>query len=429
MLNLFLLVLYFYTYLYISYKLNNCKFQITKENLFLIVIFTTPYSYWLQLNPFNNLKLIITFILLTIIIMKTFNKNIISSLQISCFTFIIMMISELLIVVLFTDLLNISLVIIHSNKMIAFIFNISIYTAAIFIANIRIILNKVFKFKNKINFNLNGLFTISSIIVVLFNYSLLYIYSRKYLNNKILILFFILSVFYVIIALSFFYTTSISNKNAEKLKISQDEYFSLKLYSEITESLIDDISKFKHDYNNILFMLNGYIENNDYTGLKIFFSKEILPKNKYYIFPKLKKIKDSGFKGLFAAKLSKMINDNINISLEILNDINSDSIDPLDLCRTIGILLDNAHEAAKNSSEKFISISLIQDEALSIVILNSFNGNVNLNDIYKNGYSSKGNNRGIGLYTVKEILTESYPNVLLNTSIEKNTFIQDLYKS
>ena len=429
MLNLFLLILYFYTCLYISYKLTNYKFRITKEIFFIIVVVITPYSYWLQLNPFNNLKIIITFILLTIIIINTFHKNFISSLQISCFTFIIMMVSELLIVVLFTALLNISLTIINSNKTITGIFNISIYITAIFIANIGVLLNKVIKFKNKINFNLNGLFTISSIIVVIFNYSLLYIYSSKYLDNKILILFFILSVFYVIVALCFFYTTSISNKNAKNLKISQDEYSSLKLYSEITESLIDDISKFKHDYNNIIFMLNGYIENNDYTGLKNFFSKEILPEPKYYIFPKLKRIKDSGFKGLFAAKLSKMINDNINVSLEILNDINSDSIDPLDLCRIIGILLDNAQEAAKNSSEKFISISLIQDEALSIVILNSFNGNINLNDIYKNGYSSKGTKRGIGLYTVKDLLNNYYPNVLLNTSIEKNTFIQDLYIS
>ncbi|MGK0465461.1 hypothetical protein [Clostridium sp.] len=47
-----------------------------------------------------------------------------------------------------------------------------------------------------------------------------------------------------------------------------------------------------------------------------------------------------------------MINDNINISLEILNDINSDSIDHLDLCRIIGILLDNAHEAAKTVVKK-----------------------------------------------------------------------------
>lgn len=61
--------------------------------------------------------------------------------------------------------------------------------------------------------------------------------------------------------------------------------------------------------------------------------------------------------------------------------------------------------------------------------MSSFNGSINVNDILKKGYSSKGDNREIGLYNVKEILNEKYPNILLNTYIEEDIFIQDLHIS
>lgn len=193
---------------------------------------------------------------------------------------------------------------------------------------------------------------------------------------------------------------------------------------------MDDISKFKHDYNNIIFMMNGYLQNNDYDGLKKYFSKEILKENKYHDIFKLKKVEAFGLKGLLAAKREQMIRDNIDVSIEILNDIVLYHIDELDLCRIIGILLDNAYDAAKNSIEKSVCISFVRDEALNITILNSYSGkSININDIYKKGYSSKGDNRGIGLYNVKEILNEKYPNVILNTYIEESIFIQDLHIS
>ncbi|WP_242946943.1 GHKL domain-containing protein [Clostridium haemolyticum] len=93
------------------------------------------------------------------------------------------------------------------------------------------------------------------------------------------------------------------------------------------------------------------------------------------------------------------------------------------------MFLDNALEAAITTQEKFISISFIKDDDLNIVILNSCNNNnININSIFKKGYSSKGNNRGIGLFNVRSILNEKYPdNTILNTYIKDNLFIQDLH--
>ncbi|MCY6355311.1 sensor histidine kinase [Clostridium sp. ZS2-4] len=367
-----------------------------------------------------------------IIIKKIIDENLILLVQNCFFTLFIMIVSELLNGIIFTDLLKINLNDLN-NISTLFTLNVSICLTEILIIKVKGIFVRMFKNKKHINPNnstIKSIFMISITVILLFNYSLTYKYFNEYFNNKIFVIIFILSGFYLIIALTFLYTNYISNKNIEKLKIKEKEYDRLKLYSDITESLVDDISKFKHDYNSVIFMMNGYLQNNDYDRLKKYFSKEILKENKYYDILKLKKVKASGLKGLLAAKIEHMIRDNVDVSIEILNDIVLYHIDELDLCRIIGILLDNAYDAAKNSSEKSVCISFVINEALNITILNSYSAkSININDIYKKGYSSKGDNRGIGLYNVKEILNEKYPNVILNTYIEKSIFIQDLHIS
>ena len=54
-----------------------------------------------------------------------------------------------------------------------------------------------------------------------------------------------------------------------------------------------------------------------------------------------------------------------------------------------------------------------------------FNYSINLKNIYRKGYSSKGSNRGIGLYNVQQILNE-HKYCTLETSYNTGVFIQTL---
>ncbi|MBU3196650.1 sensor histidine kinase [Clostridium algidicarnis] len=211
------------------------------------------------------------------------------------------------------------------------------------------------------------------------------------------------------------------------LKLKQQEFIQLKTYTSIIENLVDDVTKFKHDYNNIIFMMKGYLDDNNIEELKRYFNKNLISEYENNEIIKLKKIKDAGLKGLLTSKIVKYNADNINLSIEVLETIDTFHIDIIDLCRIVGILMDNAHEAAKDSKDKFVSIVLIQDECLNITIANSYTKSINISSIYKKGYSTKGKNRGIGLNNVKGIIDKRYPNVLLKTSVEKDIFIQDLY--
>nr|WP_238480438.1 GHKL domain-containing protein [Clostridium chrysemydis] len=97
----------------------------------------------------------------------------------------------------------------------------------------------------------------------------------------------------------------------------------------------------------------------------------------------------------------------------------------LELCRIIGILLDNAIEAAELSNDKIINVALVSNNNVKVIIVkNSYNGEKpNINLIFKEGYSTKNNNSGLGLKILKDIANKQR-NIILDTRIDENYFTQ-----
>ncbi|SUY48077.1 accessory gene regulator protein C [Clostridium putrefaciens] len=79
------------------------------------------------------------------------------------------------------------------------------------------------------------------------------------------------------------------------------------------------MTKFKHDYNNIIFMMKGYLDDNNIEELKKYFKKDLISEYENNEIIKLKKIKDAGLKGLLTSKIVKYNPDNINLSIEVLD--------------------------------------------------------------------------------------------------------------
>lgn len=225
------------------------------------------------------------------------------------------------------------------------------------------------------------------------------------------------------------YQSNISVK--EKLiKNIQEEKEKRDMYIDVMEDLMDNIKSFKHDYNNSMLTLSGYIDDGDYVGTRNFINmlKNSSKDEKIIQYYDLKYIKDSGLKGLIISKVSDMIREELDfaISIDKDNQISKSNIDILDLSRIIGILIDNAIEASLISEEKKILLNVLENKcSTEIVISNSFLGPIDLASLRKNGYSTKGNNRGIGLYNV-ETLVDKYENLNLFTSINENMFFQKI---
>lgn len=226
-----------------------------------------------------------------------------------------------------------------------------------------------------------------------------------------------------------------SHMEKVNLDIRQDSYNRLQEYTNQIENMYSSLRSFKHDYSNIMLSMSGYIEANDMDGLKEYFDKEILPlskkitKNTAHI-NQLMNIKTTELKSIISSKLLYAIELNINVNIEVTDEIVSLPIDTLDLCRVIGIFLDNAIEATLETDQPSIRFALINLETEYIfVISNTFlEKGIPYAALAKPNVSTKGANRGIGLYNAHEIISR-YNHAFPDTEIQDKIFVQRLQLS
>ncbi len=220
-----------------------------------------------------------------------------------------------------------------------------------------------------------------------------------------------------------------TNNKIESAKLEQQKKYILAL-----EKNNNEIRKFKHDFNNIILGLDGYINNDDFNKekLKKYFNSTIMTFNNNIelndiVIAKLNSIKVSSLKSLITNKVLMAQNNNIDVDINIQGEIHDFYTDEMQLSRILGILLDNAIEASLEvTDDKKIEMNIIQiDKTTDIQISNTFNNTgTPLEDFNKEGFSTKGTNRGLGLSSAHEIANKL--NMLLNTEIDGNTFIQIL---
>ena len=216
------------------------------------------------------------------------------------------------------------------------------------------------------------------------------------------------------------------------MEMRQDSYNRLQEYTNQIENMYSSLRSFKHDYSNIMLSMSGYIEANDMEGLRDYFDKEILPlsknitKNTAHI-NQLINIKTTELKSIISSKLLYAIELNINVGIEVTDEVTSIPMDTLDLCRVIGIFLDNAIEATLETDQPTIRFALINlDTEYIFIISNTFlEKGIPYATLSKPNVSTKGVNRGIGLYNAHEIIAK-YNHVFLDTEIKNKSFVQRL---
>lgn len=242
------------------------------------------------------------------------------------------------------------------------------------------------------------------------------------------LLFFIYAVLLGLVVMTLIY---ILNKDA---KMKQERILNQQLheYTLQIEQLYTNLNSFRHDYLNILLSLEEGIRQENIEIIKDVYQSIIQPtkqlvKGNGYILGQLHKIQVVEIKSLLTAKIIKSQNSGIEVRLEIEDPINSIYMDTFSFYRVFSILLDNAIEGASTTNHPYISIIMIQDrDAQQIQIENNCEDRkIDLQTIYTKGYSSKGKDRGIGLYNVHQLLEEN-KYIRLETSYESGVFIQTL---
>lgn len=221
-------------------------------------------------------------------------------------------------------------------------------------------------------------------------------------------------------------------KKEENFKYKQMQLDNLKEYTENVEQLYMDMRKFRHDYVNMLLTMAGFIEERDMDALARHFDKHIYPLNKRININncKLGLLKNIGLpeiKSLISAKVIRAQELGVEIIIDVAEQITNIDMDIIDLSKCIGIIFDNAIESALESEGKKVTIALINtSESVMIVVVNTFKGELPpLNKLFKDGFSTKGKNRGLGLGNLKDIVGK-YKDITLDTYINDGNFIQEI---
>ena len=227
--------------------------------------------------------------------------------------------------------------------------------------------------------------------------------------------------------------TYLKEKLQEKLNQEQTlRYRDMERYSRHIEELYKEVRSFRHDYSNLLTSLRLGIEEEDMEQIKEVYdsvlkdSSEKLQDNKYDL-GRLVNIRDKALKSLLAGKFLKARDKNIVFNVEVPEEIQVEGMRLLDFLTIVSILCDNAIEASAEASQPHVSIAFFKNGAQeTFIIENSIKEEgIDISEIFSFGASSKGEERGVGLYTVMKIV-ESHPNTSLNTTCQNQVFRQVL---
>ena len=202
-------------------------------------------------------------------------------------------------------------------------------------------------------------------------------------------------------------------------------------YNKTLQIIHDSVRGFKHDFDNIVMTIGGYIHTNDMEGLKNYYSNLQedcqMANNLYMLNPNI--VNDPGIYNLLTNKYYKAEEKNIKLNFSFLLDFSKLNMNIYEFTRILGILTDNAIEAANECEEKIINISFRNEEKNNrqiVFIENTYkNNDIDIEKLFEKGVSGKENHTGLGLWEVRKIV-KKHKNLNLYTNKNDKYFTQQL---
>ena len=216
-----------------------------------------------------------------------------------------------------------------------------------------------------------------------------------------------------------------------QLESTTQELEQSRQYNKTLEILHDNIRGFKHDFSNIMTTIGGYVQTGDLEKLRNYYNGMQADCNKInnlnILSPSV--INEPAIYSLLTNKYHLAESKGITVNLEIFIDLRELRMKVYEFTRILGILMDNAIEAAKECDKKIINVAIRKDfhsERQLLIIENTYmDKDIDTEKIYEKGYSTKEHNTGIGLWEVREILKKN-ENLNLFTSKSEEFFSQQL---
>ena len=267
--------------------------------------------------------------------------------------------------------------------------------------------SKLFSKYKSINIIILNLFVFFLFIKVLM--------SNKIMNTKIMIPITILGLILIGVNCYFyvFLYKTLSEKKKKEIK---------KSFNPLINDLISKLKANEHEYKNHL--------NTIWSIAQVTPAEEIRDKLKEYIgnivddteeFSMLLNIENTIIKAVLYNKAQRAEKLGVKYTYNVLSDFKDIKLDNSELTVILSNLLNNAIEATSSIDKKEVEINISEDEKYYKIEVKNYTENLkseNLTQIFKVGYTTKGEGRGYGLANVKAIVDKYKGKIQM--SLEEN---------
>lgn len=382
--------------------LSTSKFKFNVKNITILLVFSLLF---LLNNNYNFIisKGVISILLLLISIKIIFNDNVRKSVICTLIFYLILAIFDFIFSFVFYWFNEITITDISQECLIVGSFSLVLTFMATMVCkmkSVKEICKKIIEISKSSYINITIIFlTIFFIIILSTKLSLEYNFQKYFLDTLLLLIF-----------LFFFVFALVKNYLAQKEK--REKEVLLDFISKY-EKIIDENRENKHEMLNNLIILRSFDDRNDSEYDKVI--NELIVrygKNSGETVKNISKL-PKGLKGILYYKMNDMKQKHINLTVSISQRVSSpleklETEEYVILSKIVGIIMDNALEAALKSKDKSVFIEVYEQNGIVIMVIeNSCDSIVNVNDIKKKNFSTKGTGRGLGLHIAELLLKKS----------------------
>lgn len=388
---------------------------------FFLIFILTPIGSWLSSVSSVVSGLFFTFVLILINYYWTHSSSLTTLYPLLCLVMSLMVFL----------ILNCFLIFIHLSKILdSMIYIVSFLLGGILSFLIQNFLLKKFSdiiFQKKINrfFLINFLIIILILVLSTFELNLAhYIKVDKLVIESIFLV--ILIIFILLLVINFLY-------NAQKFRYNnfEKQIHQLEDYSKVLEKNFNELSKFKHDYINVISASLIFIKNKDLNGMEAYYKEALRLLDASFIYDNLKisdlqNVNPRSVKGFLSYQLISSYQKKININFECLEPIKIKKEDTMSVIEIIEIILQVANNYVyKNKGVLNFLITKGNDYVSFLIKYSILKDDANPQKVHEIFEETLSKHSTYDDKSLKELVTAS-KNIELLSSYRKDFLIQEI---
>ena len=194
-----------------------------------------------------------------------------------------------------------------------------------------------------------------------------------------------------------------------------------------TKFLVDSMRANNHDFTNKLHVILGLIQIGQYEQAMNYIQNISIIQRETVTFV-MHNIKNSSLAALLIGKIARASECNVKISFQENSHFKNEDIDiPSEALVTItGNLIDNALDSmnTRTNSTKELSLGIFTDTGKMLLIVQDSGTGIAdgfIEKIFENGFSTKGTERGVGLFHTKQLVESLGGEIYVESQVGKGS--------